>query len=170
MNKMLAVPTMLVTILVAAAAAVASSAAYDFDRTIDFSHWKRFAWKDAPPPDISLVDGRIQRTLEAGLVAKGYSLTTERAEADFLISYHAAAWRDVQIHDRFHGVPFGRALQIDAVPMGTLVVDVHERATGKLVWRGMVSDALSRDPEKADKRTGKAVTRLLDKFPSSAQR
>jgi hypothetical protein len=56
-------------------------------------------------------------------------------------------------------------LKIDSTPVGTLIVDVIDARTGRLAWRGSVSDALASDPGKADKRTGKAVTKLLRKFP-----
>lgn len=46
------------------------------------------------------------------------------------------------------------------------MVEVYDGKSGRLVWRGAVTDALAKDPEKADKKTQKAVAKLLKGFPS----
>jgi hypothetical protein len=54
------------------------------------------------------------------------------------------------------------------VPTGTLVVDLVDCPSGKLAWRGAVSDELARDPGKADRKAEKSISKLFDELPSAA--
>lgn len=170
MNKWIAGLVTMLAVLGFAAAAVASTVKYDFDRGIDFAPWKTFAWAAAGAPLTSLPERRIERSLEDGFKAKGYAFVPGPGQADFVIAYQAGAWRDVEVSESFHGPAFGRQVRVDRVPKGVLVVSVFERTTGRLAWRGMVSDALASDPQQADKKTAKAVAKLLKSFPPRVAR
>lgn len=169
MNKWIAGLATMVMAAGFASAALASTVKYDFDRTMDFSKWRTVAWSAPEAALTTLPERRIQRALEDGFKAKGYTLVATPAQADFVIAYHAGAWRDVQVDNRFYGPGFGRQVRVDRIPMGVLVVDVFERSTGKLAWRGSVTDALADNPEQAEKKTAKAVARLLKSFPARVQ-
>jgi hypothetical protein len=62
------------------------------------------------------------------------------------------------------------SMSTERVPTGVLIVEIYDRTTGKLAWRGTVTDELASDPEKADKKTAKAVAKLLQKFPPGGER
>jgi len=161
MNRFL---MLVMAVAVSVTSAHAASVKYDADETIDFSPWKSWAWKRPElPNESSIAEIRIRRALEEGFAAKGYT-NVERAAADFLIDYHAAIGRELRL-DEGWGFPGRRDIRVNSYAKGVLVVDVFERATGRLVWRGSVSDALASDPAKADKKMGKAVAKLLKKFP-----
>jgi hypothetical protein len=55
----------------------------------------------------------------------------------------------------------------DKLPIGTLVVDLYDTNTKRLVWRGTASDTLSDDPSKNEKKLEEAVSKMIapDKFP-----
>jgi hypothetical protein len=152
-----------------AVAALASTVKYDYDRTLDFSPWKRMAWKTPIHPGASMTEQRLQRAIEDGFAAKSYRIVDDPAGADFLVDFRATAWRDVSLNETFSG-RFGRDLSMSRTAMGALVVDVFDARTGRLAWRGMVSDALENDPDKADKKTAKAVRKLLEKFPPPGEK
>jgi hypothetical protein len=147
------------------APAAAATVKYDYDRKVDFAAWEKAAWLRPEAPGGTLAEGRIRRALEEGFEAKGFTWVEAAPEADFLVACHAAARRDLRLEQSFRGAGFGRDLRLDTVPVGMLVVDVYDRRTGELAWRGMVSDALARDPEQADRKTAKAVAKLLANFP-----
>lgn len=168
MNRWMAGLAMMLLAMGSSTSALASTVKHDFDRTMDFSNWSTVAWSASTGVPASLPERRIQRALEDGFRAKGYTFVTTPALADFVITYHAGAWRDVQVDHRYYGPRFGGQLRVDRIPMGVLVLDVFERATGRLAWRGSVSDALADDPAQADKRTAKAVAKLLKPFPARA--
>jgi len=164
MKRWLAALTMTLALGLAHAAS-AATVKYDYDRDVDFAAWKTFAWSGPAAPGASLTEKRLERAVEDGFEAKGYRLVERPAEADFLIACRAAAWRDVSLSESWHGPAFGRDLSVQRVARGALLVDVVDRRTGRLAWRGTVSDDLAGSPEQADKRTAKAVEKLLKKFP-----
>lgn len=156
---------LVLAVAISATSAHAATVKYDADEAFDFSAWQSWAWKRPELPDAtSIAEGRIRRALDEGFTARGYT-GAERNEADFLVDYHAAVGRELRLNESW-GLPGRRDVRVDTYAKGVLIVDVFDRATGRLVWRGSVSDALASDPEKADKKTEKAVAKLLKKFPS----
>ena len=165
MKTMLKTALALLALTALSATVRAANVRYDYDESVDFSTWKAWAWKRpaAAEADASLAEARIRRALEAGLAARGYA-QAERGEADFLVEMHTAARRDLRLSEDLRP-RWRRDVRVDSAPVGVLVVDVFDARTGRLAWRGTVSDDLAGDPEKADKRTEKVVTKLLRKFP-----
>ena len=163
MNTRIAV--LLVISLGFAAAAAASTVKYDFDRDVDFSKWTTMAWSSPAGPALSMTETRIAKAVEMGFQNRGYTRVESPAQADFVIDWRAAAWQDVRLDDTFRGPAFGRTLSVRREARGALVIDVHDARTGRLVWHGVVTDALAGDPEQADRKTAKAVEKLLKKFP-----
>lgn len=143
---------------------------YDYDRDTDFSRWTSFAWAPPGVPGGSPTVDRLRRAVEDGFVAKGYARVERPDRADFLVTFRAAAWRETLVSESFRGPGFGRDLGLQRVPTGALVVEVYDRRTRGLAWHGVVTDELAGDPEKADRRTAKAVEKLLKKFPSREAR
>jgi hypothetical protein len=54
---------------------------------------------------------------------------------------------------------------VENTPVGTLMVDIFDSSTQKLIWRGIASDTLSGKPEKDEKKMDKAVAEMFKKFP-----
>src|SRR5215510_5109439 len=160
MNARMAGWTMVVISLGFAATALASSVKYDYDHGIDFSKWTKAAWRSRDA-NADMVEKRIAAAVELGFAGRGYVLVEPAANADFLIEYRAVAWEEREIEDTWHGPAFGRSLRVSRERKGALAIRVYDRSTGMLAWRGVVSDALADSPEQADKKTAKAVERLL---------
>jgi hypothetical protein len=168
MKKHIAVLSVVAISLGFAAAGMASTVKYDYDRDVDFSKWRQAAWKASVGAAPSMASKRIAKALEAGFAAKGYPFVANPAEADFVVEYHIAAGQDVEIVESFHGPVLGRSVWVEREAMGSLAVRVYDRKTGKVAWHGVVTDALADDPDQADKKTAKAVEKLLKKFPARA--
>ncbi|MEE9264899.1 MAG: DUF4136 domain-containing protein [Vicinamibacteria bacterium] len=49
--------------------------------------------------------------------------------------------------------------------MGTLVVDIWDASTKKLVWRGTASKTLSDDPSKSTKNINEAMAKIFKEYP-----
>lgn len=165
--------TILALFLVAAFAAAgstgpanAATVRYDYDRDVNFTPWRTFAWAVPVNAAASIQERRLARAVEAGFTGRGYTLVADPRKADFLVDFEAAAWRDVRFESSWNGPAFGRTARVTREPKGALVVRVANRATGRLAWHGVVSDDLAQDPAQADKRTAKAVAQLLKKFPA----
>jgi hypothetical protein len=160
--------TMSVAVIAAtiAGAATASTVKSDHDRTADFSSYESWAWKrGGERRGASLAEARIRRALAAGFAERGFERVDEAAQADFLVDYHVAAHGELRVRESFRTPGLGRDLALDRVPVGALVVDVFDAESGALVWRGLVSGTLARDPERAEKKTARAVAKLLARFP-----
>jgi len=64
------------------------------------------------------------------------------------------------------GGGFGEATtNVDHYRVGTLVVDLFDARTKKLVWRGSASDTLSNKSDKNIKDLDKGVQKMFDHFP-----
>lgn len=155
-----------VVVLAGSSAAVrASEVRYDFDRTADTAGWKTWSWRSPVGAEqVGLQEARLREALVAGFGARGYQQVEPNA-ADFRVEYHGAARPQVRLNDTW-SPGFGRDLRVDKQLVGTLVVEAYDATSGRLVWRGTVTDALAKDPDQADKKTAKAVAKLLKKFPA----
>jgi len=161
--------TMLKTVmavqLALATVAGAASVKYDMDGTAEFAKFEKVAFASAPSQGAeAIADKRVRAALRAELEAKGYAFV-EPAEADLTLDYVAVVRERRELRDT-GGPRFGRNLQLHRQPVGTLVVSFTLPGPGDVVWHGLVTDAIASNPEKADKKTEKAVHQLLEKFPS----
>ena len=59
---------------------------------------------------------------------------------------------------------------VDTYKVGTLVVDLFDAGTKKLIWRGSASDTLSDKSDKNIKTLDKAVQKMFDRFPPSPKK
>lgn len=59
--------------------------------------------------------------------------------------------------------------EIDHVPVGSLILDLYDSGSGRLVWRGQASDELSGKPDKDSQKLEKAVNKMFEKFPPQAK-
>jgi hypothetical protein len=55
----------------------------------------------------------------------------------------------------------------DVTKIGTLVVDIFDSQTQKLIWRGKQSDALSSNPDKNGQKLAKDLAGMFKHFPPS---
>jgi hypothetical protein len=64
------------------------------------------------------------------------------------------------------GGGFGNATTtVDNYKVGTLVVDLFDAKTKKLIWRGSASDTLSNKSDKNIKNLDKGVQKMFEHFP-----
>jgi hypothetical protein len=121
-----------------------------------------------------LMHGRIVNALDAQLAAKGLQMIDSPANADVLVAYHASIDRDLQITGfssgwggfRFPGSYSGVA-RADEILNGTLIVDMVDRATRTIVWRGVASKELdvNASAAKRDKNITRTAEKLFRNYP-----
>lgn len=58
---------------------------------------------------------------------------------------------------------------VENIPVGTLVVDIFDANTKKLIWRARGSDTLSGKPEKNEKKLEHRVAEIFQHFPPESQ-
>ena len=110
-----------------------------------------FAWAEVPArgfgvPDPQIANeitaDRLARTTEITLANKGYRQVADAAHADFLVAYTIVILPEAGARVPNDGAgcpPLCAAsdfnLEMQPFAQGTLVLDLIERASGRLVWR-----------------------------------
>lgn len=154
----------------------------DYDRNADFSSMKTYAWKHAEQPetgnpriDNDLLDQRIRDAINADLGGKGFSIG-DAADADFLVVYFIDYKQRIGGNSVSFGVGAGRYDRYGGVGYNTtisdydesrLTIDVIDRATDKMIWRGVGRRSTYEysKPDKITKVVNDAVPRIMKSFP-----
>ena len=162
--------------LVFATATFAQQVKTDYDRGADFSQFKTYTWEKVQTQDQLWVD-RIKEAVNTALAAKG--LTPVESGGDMAIVAIEMTKNQQTLNTFYDGFGggwgwrrgggfggFGDATTTtDTYKVGTLVVDMFDAHTKKLVWRGSASDTLSDKSDKNIKNLDKGVQKMFDHFP-----
>ena len=172
----------LATIAISACSSIPVS--QDFEQGFDYSGFKTFAWlpnnnNEWGLTDNELVDRRIRNAITDRLVTKQFT-QVETASADFLVSYNLVVDQRVTGSNISGGMSMGRSTrgrsasigistgsQVRTYERGTLLIDIHDVASNKLVWRGVSAQALPdlSDPQRLTAHINATVEAILEQFP-----
>jgi hypothetical protein len=157
--------------LLAASASFAQQVKTDYDRSADFSKYTTYSWEKVQTQDPLLVD-RIKQAVNAALAEK--SLTPVESGGQVAI-VAIEMTKNQQTLNTFYdgfgggwrwGGGFGNATTtVDNYKVGTLVVDLFDASTKKVIWRGSASDTLSDKSDKNIKNLDKGVQKMFEHFP-----
>lgn len=153
--------------------AVAQSVNYDYDRAVNFSKFRTYAWVRGTVLKDELNHKRVVSAIDSQLLSKGLSRVDGEREADMLVAYHANFDENLQItgFSSGYGLPrFGHASGMataQKIVSGTLIVDLMDAQTRSIVWRGSAERDLdpSAKPEKRDKNINKAAEKIFKQYP-----
>jgi hypothetical protein len=162
---------------------------HDFPRGSDFPGYKTYIWVPQPPYRSSdfravspAIADAIVTAVESDLAAKGYQKGTALT-ANFVVGYVAARNRKLESNDinDYFMLPttfYSRPPEDTPPEMithqydeGTLVIDIGDVRTGKLMFRGGAQARLSGNPtpEDTSRRINEAVTAIFAPFPPAAR-
>ena len=148
----------------------------DYDHTLDFSKYKTFAWTPADSHSHTrrhhkrgqmdkeyqaLMDKRLKENFEEVLGPKGFTKTSPE-NADLLFMYHFRIKSKIE-HWRAPRGGGGRGIRVP-VTENNIVLEMIERETNDLVWRGWAEGELL-DTSNEDKDIRKSVEAILEDFP-----
>jgi hypothetical protein len=176
-------PISFIALIVSACSGIPVS--QDFEQGFDFSGLKTFAW-DANEDNQwgladnnELIDRRIIAAIENSLKARQFN-QVDAAKADFLVLYNVQVEQRVSSSNVSGGISMGRSSrgrygsigistgsQVRTYEQGTLLIDVIDVASDKLVWRGTSSQALQdlSDPQRLTDHINATVAAVLAQFP-----
>ena len=145
----------------------------DYDRTINFDQYKTYCWEKVETKDPLWVD-RIKSAVDTDLTAKGW--TQVPSDGNISLVAIEATKNEKTLNTFYNGFGggwrwggFGDATTtVDNYQVGTLVLDMFDTQTKKLVWRGSASDSLSDKTDKNIKNLDKGVQKMLQHFPPGA--
>jgi len=157
----------------------------DFEQGFDFSSLKTFAWDSNEEnqwglaDSNELVDRRIRSAIQNTLTTKQFS-QVDKENADFLVLYNVEVEQRISSNNVSGGISMGRSTrgrhgsigistgsQVRTYDRGTLLIDVIDVASDKLVWRGVSSQALPdlSDPQRLTDHINSTVAAVLKQFP-----
>jgi len=164
----------------AAAGCSGISTTSDWDQSYDFSGLSTYAWMEqgleGGVSEIML--RRMYAAIDEDLTAKGLRKADRPGSADVLIAYHTGT-QDRQQYDTYGygaggwwGGYWGGGMTTTTVRTyseGTLILDVIDRQSNELVWRGSASKTIDDmdSPEQRVQTVQDAVAKLLKDFPPS---
>ena len=149
-------------------------------RDVDVARYRTFDW--GPIDTLPTGDPRLDRNpsfkdylqgaVERRLAEKGIELST-RGRPDLLIHYHANVMQRFDVRHVDQGYDY--CLTYPCVTAtdyesGTIVLDVVDARTNRLVWRGWAQgnlEALIGNQRQMKKRINQAVTKMLQTLPTS---
>jgi hypothetical protein len=175
MNERKIVPSIGIALLFATAS-FAQQVKTDYDHAIDFAQYKTYSWEKVQTQDSLWVD-RIKAAVNEALTAKGWTAVESGGDVAILAmemnqnhstlnTYYdgfGGGWR-------WGGGLGGTTTTVNTYQVGTLVVDLFDVNTKKLIWRGSSADTLSDKSDKNIKNLDKGVQKMFDHFPPSGKK
>jgi hypothetical protein len=159
------------TALTAALGGIALVAAVktDYSHSTDFGRYRTYSWISVKAGD-SLWQDRITQAVDSQLAAKGWSKVPSGGDAS--VSAFGATHNQQTLQTFYDGFPGWRwrgfdeaTTTVENTPVGTLVVDIFDTQSKKLLWRGSSSDSLSEKSDKNEKKLEKSVEDMFKHFP-----
>lgn len=160
--------------------ATAMSVGSHVERGLDFSRYRSFAWgpADALPTGDARLDqnpffkDQVQGAVEKQLALRGLPVTV--GDADLLIHYHANITRRIDPNQADRAYGYCASGDCTRMPVdyeaGTLVLDLIDARTNRLIWRGWAQNSvehLLHDPDRMAKAIQDGVTRMLRQLPQA---
>jgi hypothetical protein len=173
------------TTVLAPALLLAQKTSYDYDKTVNFTAFKTYGFKDGTKVGQPLIDSRIVAAIETELATKG--LTKTESDPDAFVVYHVAfdTQKDISTFSSGYGGGYGpygwgwgggwaggsTHTQVRDILVGTLVIDVADARNNQMAWRGMgVKEVNTQaNPEKRDKSINDAVKKIFKNYPPKAK-
>jgi hypothetical protein len=163
----------------------------DRDSAIPIPPGSTWAW--GPPPtsqrpeeldprvNNSIIHGRVQRAVETVLAQKGLTQTSDPSTADFLVVYRVGVRTGRQLVTQtqpvgpgfwpgwgwgYYGPPVMASTREIRYTEGALVIELIQRATGKLAYRAVGRDSDVTRQDASEENIAKVVARLLRDVPN----
>jgi hypothetical protein len=171
---------------IAAALALASTAAFaqdvktDYDHNANFAAIKTFSAKIATGWNNQISEKRVLDEFTQALTEKGWKSVD--ANPDAVVLLHGATEKQKSLNTFYSGGYGGYGYRgwgmggmgtatttTSEFLVGTLVVDIYDAKTKQLMFRGTASDELSDKPEKNQKKLQKASDKMFKDFPPGSK-
>jgi len=144
----------------------------DFDPAVDFSGFKTIGWLEGTPAEDEELERKIHAAIERELIPLGFKEVRE--DPDLLIVTHASMDREKEIDVTqfdywvdYQGWKRPMAVVEDtwSSTMGVLVVDLLDAASKELIWRGVATGNVAKNPEKRGRKLDVTMAKMFKSFP-----
>jgi hypothetical protein len=158
-------------LLAATTAAFSREIKTDYDHHANFAEYKTYSWAKVEMPD-PLWNDRVKEAVDRQLAAKGWTEVANGGDVSIVAVGTTHERPTLQtFYDGFDGWRWGgfqdaiATTTVETYQVGTLVIDMFDGRTKKLIWRGSASDTVSNKPDKNIKDLDKSVKALFEHFP-----
>lgn len=154
-----------------------------YDKTVDFSHYKTYAWVQGFPVIDPKIDQYIIHSVDDVLRRSGMT-ETKVSEADLVITYNAARDSDLSVGTALDptyaatgGVPLsGSSVWVTSsaggasthVRKGSLNFEILDRKANRAIWTGTAKDSVSDKPGEHWSQVQKALDDLFHDYPPTS--
>jgi hypothetical protein len=144
------------------------------DPGVDLRRFREYSWGagdrvptgDPRLDNNEIFEGQVRAAVDRQLAARGLT-KTDRGTSELLVHYHASVSQQIDLSrvEPFARCPECKPFIYDA---GTLVIDLVDASTGKMVWRGWSEgnvDGVMSDQRWMEDRIESDVTRIFQRLP-----
>ena len=137
----------------------------DSDPAAPFATYKTYAWTPGTASVISLTEQRIHEGVNAQLQGKG--MTQVDSNPNVFVATHVTTHTVPQVMaDGFGPWGFGGGMAtVQTYTEGSLIVDLYDATTRKMVWRGVATATVSDKPEKNAEKIDKSLAKMFARYP-----
>ena len=159
-----------VVLALATTAAYAQKVNVDSDPAAPFATYKTYAWHEGTPAPDPLAQERLQSAVDEKLSARGLAMNTSAPDV-IVVTHVTTSDRKELVLNGFGPGPWwgGATASVKTYVDGTLIVDLYDAKTKKMVWRGVATATASDKPTKNAEKMNKALEKMFEKFPIPAQ-
>lgn len=144
----------------------------DYSHSADFAQYHTYSWLQVRAGNELWID-RIKGAVDQQLTAKGWQKVPDGGDTAVAAFGSTKTQQSLQtFYDGFGGGwfwggfgPDMATTTVQNIPVGSLVVDIFDGHTKKLIWRGTAQSTLSDKPEKNEKKLDHAVSEMFEHFP-----
>lgn len=176
--------------LLIAGPAAAQKIYVDYDKTADFEAYKSFAWGPSPETSVRdtspLMDSRIKNSIEYQLTLMG--MIEDTKNPNVYVTYHTDEKEEMRLNTSSFGYDYGPGWGVDPYwddgwggmggmggmgsstttaykyKTGTLLIDIWDAETEKVIWRGSASSVIPSNPAKEAKKIEKALKKMMKEW------
>ncbi len=154
----------------------------DYDKNIDFSPYRTYAFYKTGIDKVEISDldkKRILRSIDETMTAKGFS---KSETPDLLININTKAEKNVNVNQfnngwgwggwgwgwggwGMGGWGWGGGTSVYTHTEGTLIIDLIDANKKELVWQGEGIGDLTKDTHKKDENIKGFVTKIMEQYP-----
>lgn len=150
------------------------SVASDYDKTVDFTKYKTFAFHKNGVDQVAISDldkKRILRAIDQSLTNKGF---TKNDQPDLLVNIFTKSKENVNVSTFHSGWGYGwrwnpyfhqNNTSVSRNVEGTLYIDIIDAKSKELIWQGEGKGALPKNIEKKEEQINSIVTKILEQYP-----
>jgi hypothetical protein len=146
----------------------------DYDKTVDFTKYKTFAYMKEGINKLEISDldkRRILRAVDEQMLAKGF---VKSETPDFLVNIFTKSHEEVSVYSGwgygwgygyypYYG--YGGYPYVSTSIEGTLYIDFIDAKKNELFWQGIGSGYLTQDVDRKEQRINEFAAQILAQYP-----